>query len=235
VSSSRPGHGSSRRRTRPDAGSGATCTTARSSVWSRSDSSSATSGRACRPGSTTPWEQLSRVSEILEEVLENLRELSRGVHPAILSQGGLVPALKALARRSPLPVELHTDVDGRLPERVEIAAYYLVSEALTNAAKHSKPSAVEVRTTAGDGSLELSVHDDGVGGADPARGSGLVGMRDRATALGGSLEIASPVGEGTRMTARLPTPARLIDPESSLPRSCARTGIRTQERHRPLP
>jgi signal transduction histidine kinase/CHASE3 domain sensor protein len=161
-------------------------------------------GSALPPELDDSQQRLSHLSRVLDDVIENLRELSRGIHPAILSQGGLVPALRALARRSTLPVELRTDVDGRLPEQVEVAAYYLVSEALTNVAKHSEATAVEVRATADDGSLELSIRDDGVGGADPARGSGLVGMRDRATALGGSLQIASPVGEGTRMTARLP-------------------------------
>lgn len=149
-------------------------------------------------------EQLARIGDALDGVLEELRELSRGIHPAILSQGGLVPALKALARRSPIPVDLHTDIGGRLPKRVEVAAYYLLSEALTNATKHAEASLVEVHASARDGALEVSISDDGVGGADPTRGSGLIGMGDRAAALGGSLEIISPRGRGTTMTARLP-------------------------------
>jgi signal transduction histidine kinase len=152
-------------------------------------------------------DQLGRVSDGLEEVLENLREISRGIHPAILSQGGLVPALKALARRSKVPVELDVDVDSRLPEQIEVAAYYLVSESLTNAAKHAQATLAEVHAGVSDSSLELRVQDDGVGGADPTKGSGLVGLRDRAAALGGSIEFASPRGAGTTMTVRLPIPA----------------------------
>jgi signal transduction histidine kinase len=108
-------------------------------------------------------EQLARIGDALDGVLKELREISRGIHPAILSQGGLVPALKAFARRSAVPVNVDADIHARLPERVEVAAYYLVSEALTNAAKHADASVVEVRASARDGSLEVSIHDDGVG------------------------------------------------------------------------
>ena len=149
-------------------------------------------------------EQLVRIGDVLDSVLEELREISRGIHPAIVSQGRLVPALKALARRSAVPVDLDADIGSRLPGRVEVAAYYLVSEALTNAAKHADASVVEVRVSARDGSLVVSIRDDGGGAADLTRGSGLIGMCDRAAALGGSLEITSPPGDGTTVTAWLP-------------------------------
>jgi signal transduction histidine kinase len=148
--------------------------------------------------------QLARVGDGLTGALEELRELSRGIHPAILSEGGLRPALKALARRSPVPVELEVDVEARLPEPVEVAAYYVVSEALANAAKHAHASVAEVEARAGDGLLHLSVRDDGVGGAVPGGGSGLVGLADRVEALGGTIKLHSPAGHGTRLQIDLP-------------------------------
>jgi signal transduction histidine kinase len=160
------------------------------------------------PGDAEIRERLTRIGEALDDVLDDLREISRGIHPAILSQGGLEPALKALARRSPVPVELRFDVPERLPEGLEAAAYYLVSEALTNAAKHAGANVVEVSAAQRGATLEITILDDGVGGADPARGSGLIGMQDRAAALGGSLQVRSQSGEGTTLAARLPIPAR---------------------------
>jgi signal transduction histidine kinase len=148
--------------------------------------------------------QLSVVGDGLAGVLDDLRELSRGIHPAILSEGGLGPALKALARRSAVPVELDVSVQQRLAERVEVAAYYVVSEALTNAAKHANASHVQVRVEAGNGVLALRIHDDGVGGADPARGSGLIGLSDRVETLGGKIAVSSPAGEGTSLHVELP-------------------------------
>jgi signal transduction histidine kinase len=148
--------------------------------------------------------QLSHLGEGLGGVLDDLRELSRGIHPAILSEGGLAPALKALARRSAIPVELEASVQQRLAERVEVAAYYVASEALTNAAKHAQASRARIRVEAGNGILSLRIHDDGVGGADPARGSGLIGLTDRVEALGGTIEIESPPGEGTSLYVELP-------------------------------
>jgi signal transduction histidine kinase len=148
--------------------------------------------------------QVARVADGLTGALEELRELSRGIHPAILSEGGLAPALKALARRSPVPVELTVDVDARLPEPVEVAAYFVVSEALANAAKHAHASVAEVEALARDGLLHLSVRDDGVGGAAPGGGSGLVGLADRVEALGGTIEVHSPAGRGTRLQIDLP-------------------------------
>jgi signal transduction histidine kinase len=148
--------------------------------------------------------QLSRVEGGLIGVLDELREISRGIHPAILSQGGLEPALKALARRSAVPVQLLVRTDSRLPERIEVASYYLVSEALTNAAKHSQASEVRVDVEQTGGLVRLSIQDDGVGGADPRRGSGLTGLGDRVNALGGSIEITSPPDNGTSLFVTLP-------------------------------
>ena len=148
--------------------------------------------------------QLSRVADGLAGALEELQEISRGIHPAILARGGLAPALKTLARRSAVPVKLEVRAETRLPKPVEVAAYYVVSEALTNIAKHAHASAVHVAVEARDGVLGLSIRDDGCGGADPARGSGLIGLTDRVDALGGTIEVASPVGEGTTLLITLP-------------------------------
>jgi PAS domain S-box-containing protein len=148
--------------------------------------------------------QLSRVVDGLAGALEELQEISRGIHPAILTHRGLTPALKTLARRSAVPVELAVRAETRLPEPVEVAAYYVVSEALTNTAKHAHASAVHVAVEARDGVLELSIRDDGSGGADPTRGSGLIGLADRVDALGGTIEVASPVGQGTTLLITLP-------------------------------
>jgi signal transduction histidine kinase len=152
--------------------------------------------------------QLARVADGLTGTLEDLRELSRGIHPAVLSEGGLAPALKALARRSAVPVELEVEVPARLAEPVEVAAYYVVSEALVNTAKHAHASVIHVRVQAGDDRLQLSVRDDGVGGAMPGRGSGLVGLTDRVQALGGIITIHSPAGQSTRLQIDLPVQDR---------------------------
>jgi len=147
---------------------------------------------------------LTRIGQGLANAVDELRELARGIHPAILTEGGLVPALKTLARRSPVPVSLDVQIRGRLPERVEVAAYYLASEALANAAKHAAANGIEISVAAVNGRLDLSVADDGVGGADPSRGSGLIGLADRVAAIGGSMTVTSPVGNGTRLRASLP-------------------------------
>jgi signal transduction histidine kinase len=148
--------------------------------------------------------QLGRTARGLGAVLEELREISRGIHPAILSKGGLERALRALARRSAVPVELDLRAERRLPEPVEVAAYYVVSEALTNAAKHAHASVVHVELDAHDSILQLEIRDDGIGGADPEQGSGLLGLSDRLEALGGTLELSSPAGDGTTMLIELP-------------------------------
>jgi signal transduction histidine kinase len=155
-------------------------------------------------GSADVRAQLGRTADGLAATLDELRELSRGIHPAILSEGGLAPALKALTRRSSIPAELDADVPTRLPAPIEVAAYYVVSEALANAAKHAEASAVHIDAHLSDGCLRLSVRDDGVGGAALGSGSGLVGLTDRVEALGGTLSINSPPGEGTTLIAELP-------------------------------
>jgi signal transduction histidine kinase len=142
-------------------------------------------------------------AEELAAASEELRQLSRGIHPAVLSNAGLRAALRALCRRAAMPVELSINVERRLPESVEVAAYYVVAEALTNAAKHARASLITITVDADDASLRLSVADDGVGGADP-RGSGLLGLKDRVEALGGRMDIASRDGEGTTLTAEFP-------------------------------
>jgi signal transduction histidine kinase len=148
--------------------------------------------------------RLSEVAQGLAGAVEDLQEVSRGIHPAILSRGGLEPALKTLARRCAVPVQLDVGAGGRLPEPVEVAAYYVVSEALTNAAKHAQATVVRVGVQAEDGCVWISIGDDGVGGADPGRGSGLVGLRDRIEALGGTVDIASPAGGGTSLLVKIP-------------------------------
>jgi signal transduction histidine kinase len=159
---------------------------------------------AIPPGLAEVHQELAGVGAELNQVQNELRELSRGIHPAVLSEAGLGPALRALARRSAIPVELEVDLAGRLPAPVEIAAYYVVAEALTNAAKHAHATVAHVQARAQAGRLRLSVGDDGAGGADPARGSGLVGLSDRVQALGGTLTVHSPAGAGTRLLVDLP-------------------------------
>jgi signal transduction histidine kinase len=156
------------------------------------------------PGSADVLAQLGRAADGLGAALDELRELSRGIHPAILSEGGLAPALRALTRRSSVPAELDADVPTRLPASAEVAAYYVVSEALANAAKHAEASTVQIGAHLSDGWLRLSVRDDGVGGATRESGSGLVGLTDRVEALGGTLSITSPPGQGTTLIAELP-------------------------------
>jgi signal transduction histidine kinase len=151
--------------------------------------------------------QLSGVVDGLTGALEELQEISRGIHPAALAQGGLMLALKALARRSAVPVELEVRVATRLPEPVERAVYYIASEALTNTAKHARASVVYVTIEARDGVLGLSIRDDGCGGADPTRGSGLIGLTDRVDALAGTIQVASPIGAGTTLLITLPIEA----------------------------
>jgi PAS domain S-box-containing protein len=148
--------------------------------------------------------QLARVVSGLTDVSVDLQEISRGIHPAILSKGGLGPALKTLARRSTVPVALDLAIDRGLPDSVEVGAYYVVAEGLTNAAKHARASQVEVCARSGDDDLYLSIRDDGVGGADLGKGSGLIGLKDRAEALGGSLTVTSRAGSGTSLDVTIP-------------------------------
>jgi signal transduction histidine kinase len=147
---------------------------------------------------------LARTAQALTDVLDGLQEISRGIHPAILSKGGLGPAFKALSRRSAVPVELYVSAERRLPEYIEVAAYYVASEALTNVAKHASASVVTIELDAQDTMLRLEIRDDGVGGADSSLGSGLVGLADRIEALGGQFELTSPLGKGTAMSIAVP-------------------------------
>ena len=162
---------------------------------------------AVPPTSGPLGEELASVADGLASVLDDLRELARGIHPTILSEGGLVPALKTLARRSIVPVELDVQAMERLPEPVEVAAYYVICEALANAAKHSNASVVQIGAEIAGNVLHLHVLDDGDGGADPALGSGLMGLKDRVEALGGTIAISSPAGAGTSLDADLPLAA----------------------------
>jgi signal transduction histidine kinase len=151
--------------------------------------------------------KLSRLAERLTGVSDQVREISHGIHPAILSSAGLRSALRALGRRSAVPVDVNVRIDGRLPEPVEVGAYYVVSEMITNAAKHARASVVAVDAEASSGTLRLRVRDDGIGGADPLRGSGLTGLKDRIEALGGIFSLHSPEGGGTVVSCELPVPA----------------------------
>jgi len=148
--------------------------------------------------------QLDRAIAQATKAIEELREISRGIHPAILTKGGLAPALRALTSRSPIPVQLDVRVNGRLPDHVEVSAYYIVAEALTNAAKHARASAVTVTVEADVAVLRADICDNGVGGADFAGGTGLLGLKDRVEALGGHIDVHSPRGAGTSLRVELP-------------------------------
>jgi signal transduction histidine kinase len=148
--------------------------------------------------------QLESIGQELREAIDELRELARGIHPSLLTDSGLVAALESLAQRSALPVSLDDRSTGRLPERVEVTAYFLVAEALTNVAKYAQASRVVVRLMTRNGMVRIEVEDDGKGGADPRSGSGLSGLQDRVSAIGGQLWVESPPGEGTRVWAEIP-------------------------------
>jgi signal transduction histidine kinase len=148
--------------------------------------------------------QLGRITDELSGATDELREIARGIHPAILSEGGLGPALRTLARRAAIPVELDIRTDTRPADPIEVAAYYVVSEALTNTTKHARASCARVTVEQRGTLLHLSIRDDGAGGADPARGSGLIGLRDRVQALGGSIEVDSHAAAGTAIVVELP-------------------------------
>jgi PAS domain S-box-containing protein len=172
---------------------------------------------------------VGRVADGLTGAVNELRNLSRGIHPAILTEGGLSPALKALGRRSNVRVKLDVEFKDRLPDQVEVAAYYTVSEALTNASKHANAERVWVSLRAEDDVLLLSVRDDGVGGADATRGSGLTGLRDRIEALGGRIKIESPSGDGTLIEVEIPVgrPADRDDERDELLSRAATSGSRS--------
>jgi signal transduction histidine kinase len=148
--------------------------------------------------------ELSVLADGIGTSLDELREVSRGIHPAVLSEAGLGPALKALARRSAVPVQLHLALRCQLAEHLEVAAYYIASEALTNAAKHAQATVVDMRVDGLDDALSLCIRDDGIGGADLGRGSGIIGLKDRVDALGGIISVLSPPGRGTTLSVQLP-------------------------------
>jgi signal transduction histidine kinase len=149
----------------------------------------------------------AELSEDLKDVTDELREVSRGIHPTILTEAGLGPALRALARRSNVPTQLEVELGRRLPAAVEAAAYYVASEALTNVERHAQASVVRLAASSDDAALTLEVRDDGVGGVDAGRGSGILGLTDRVEALGGTISIESPPHAGTTLSARLPVTA----------------------------
>ena len=149
-------------------------------------------------------QQLSDIVSGLTDISLDLREISHGIHPAILSSGGLGPALKALAHRSPIPVSVNVAIYRQLPDSAEVGAYYVVAEALTNAAKHARTAEVEISAQANDEYLYLSVRDNGVGGADLRNGTGLIGLMDRVDALGGCMTVVSPPCNGTSLDVTIP-------------------------------
>ena len=209
--SSRPREpASSPQPTRRDGASSAISTTAPSSGSCRSPELRPAQW-PCRPELAELSAELGRVADELDGSMDDLREISRGIHPAILSEGGLGPALRTLARRSAVPVELEVRADARFPDQVEVAAYYVMSEALTNVAKHSGASAVNVALSADDGVVRLAIRDNGLGGADPRRGSGLVGLKDRVEATRRNADGREPLGRGNLARGRAPgrRPARL--------------------------
>jgi signal transduction histidine kinase len=173
------------------------------------------------PGHEQLRKEVGGFADRVTSVVDELREMSRGIHPAVLSKGGLSPALEALALRSAVPVKLNVRHEQRPPDAVEVAAYYVASEALTNVAKHSDASRVEIDLDLDldDARLRLSICDDGGGGADPSRGSGLVDLKDRVEALGGTIKIESPQGRGTRLQVAI-----LVRSDSS----AGRAGLRFQ-------
>jgi signal transduction histidine kinase len=147
---------------------------------------------------------IGQFTQDLIEAMEELRETTRGIHPAILSQGGLDPALRALARRSAIRVDLHIGAGSRYRPAVEVTAYYVVAEAITNTIKHARAARAEVTVEQRDGRLWVRVRDDGVGGAATHRGSGLIGLHDRVEAIDGTVDLTSPAGQGTLIQVSLP-------------------------------
>jgi signal transduction histidine kinase len=147
---------------------------------------------------------LREAAEELRRALTEVRELARGIHPAILTEDGLVSALESLAEHSPVPATVSGSLDGRFAPAVEATAYFVVSEALANVGKYAEASEVRISVGRSNGHVTVEVRDDGVGGADPAKGSGLRGLADRVAAVGGRIEIDSPTGRGTTVSAQIP-------------------------------
>jgi signal transduction histidine kinase len=146
----------------------------------------------------------AELAQDLKEVSDELREVSRGIHPTILTEAGLGPALRALARRSNIPVDVDVRLDDRLSAPLEAAAYYIASEALTNVEKHAHAHVVKLIAAHDNGILTLEIRDDGIGGVEAGRGSGILGLTDRVEALGGTISITSPPRSGTTLSVSLP-------------------------------
>jgi signal transduction histidine kinase len=155
-------------------------------------------------GAPAARHRIVQIGQDLTNVVEELREISSGIHPAVLKHGGLRAGIRALARRSPIPVEVDVPADLDLPDSVEVVAYYVASEALTNAAKHADAASIDIRVSLDERDLRLTIHDDGVGGAVVGAGSGLIGLSDRVQAVGGRIDIVSPLGGGTTLDVSLP-------------------------------
>jgi len=163
--------------------------------------------RSAADTATVPSELRRRLDAIAEELglaTHELREFARGIHPAILTDEGIGPAVASLARRSAIPVDVRVELEGRLPMAIESTAYFTVAEALTNTQRHAQANLATVRLSQRDGEVRIEIADDGRGGADPARGSGLRGLADRVTALGGTFAVTSEDGQGTRIRAAIP-------------------------------
>jgi signal transduction histidine kinase len=165
-------------------------------------------GAALDPQADALRRELTAIAGEVDRVVDELRDLARGIHPAVLARRGLRAALLSLARRAPLPIEVSVRVPVRPDDAVELGVYFVVAEAVTNVVKHAQASFVTVDVVQRDRRLVVAVEDDGVGGADLRRGSGLIGLRDRVDALGGTLSVRSPGGRGTSIVVDLPVGCR---------------------------
>jgi signal transduction histidine kinase len=155
-------------------------------------------------GDRAAMEQIHRARQEVAASLDELREIARGIHPAVVTGHGLAVALEQLAARAAVPIRLTVEVPGRLPEAIEVASYYVVAESLTNVSRYAEASVATVAVSRSKGFVVVEIVDDGVGGADTERGSGLRGLADRVEALGGRLRVWSPLGGGTRVQAKIP-------------------------------
>jgi PAS domain S-box-containing protein len=186
--------------------------------------------RSVPSGMNEIWRELGRIAQGIEAALEDVREVSRGLHPALLSQSGLGASVRALARRSPVPVTVEVDLEQRPPESIEIAVYYVVSEALTNVAKHAQAHECSVSVRSAPALLRATIRDDGTGGAEASSGSGLIGLIDRVEALGGRFALDSPRGHGTTVAVELPFGVTQAEDPQQTQRSAGDWRFRLQTR-----